>query len=281
MPRRASLAGKPPHKPGQAQEAGGVAGRKVVVFLHGAGDFQPDYDRPWVEELTRRLGPFASIPAYYANALNSHPSVKAFAAAPNSEEQVRFEAAFRDQLRRAYDSIPPMQRTPRVTSFALGDVTATFAAITRQVSVYLFNRNLAGEIQNYVVDALDQAMANYDDIVFVSHSLGTVIAFDVLREMGERFNRISCWFTTGCPLGKLRRIGLRGDDLGAITRQNVARWYNIYDSTDLIADALGPFFPRPGFHLHDIFVDVARDPIASHDYMRNAETLDLIAELMR
>ncbi len=281
MPQGESLAGKRLPSLGQAQAAAGAAGRKVVVFLHGAGNFQPDYDRPWVEELTKRLGPFASIPAYYADALNSNPSVKAFAAAPNSEEQVRFEAAFRDQLRCAYDSIPPMQRTPRVTSFALGDVTAGFNAITRQVGVYLFNRNLAAEIQNRVVQALDQAMANYDDIVFVSHSLGTVIAFDVLHEMGERYNRISCWFTTGCPLGKLRRIGLRGDDLGAIAPQNVARWYNIYDSTDLIADALGPFFPRPGFRLHDIFVDVARDPVASHDYMRNAETLDLIADVMR
>lgn len=281
MPKGASLAGKRRSKLEQPQAAAGTGGRKVIVFVHGAGNVLPDYDRPWIEELTRRLGPFASIPAYYADALNSHPSVKAFAAAPNSAEQVRFEAAFREQLRLAYDSIPPMQRTPRVTSFALSDVTAIFAAITRQVSVYLFNRNLAAEIQNCVVQALDQAMANYDQIVFVSHSLGTIIAFDVLHEMGERYNRISCWITTGCPLGKLRRIGLRGDDLGAITAQNVARWYNIYDSTDLIADALGPFFPRPGFRLHDIFVDVARDPIASHDYMRNAETLDLIADAMR
>lgn len=281
MPQGASLAGKRQSKLGQAQPAAAAAGRKVVVFLHGAGNYPPDYFRPWVEELTQRLGPIANIPAYYADALNANPSVKAFAAAPGSEEQVRFEAAFRDQLRYAYDSIPPMQRTPRVTSFALGDVTATFSAVTRQVSVYLFNRSLAGQIQDCVVRALDQAMANYDDVVFVSHSLGTVIAYDVLHEMGDRYNKISCWITAGCPLGKLRRIGMRGDDLGAITARNVARWYNIYDSTDLIADALGPFFPRPGFRLHDIFVDVARDPIAAHDYMRNAETLDLIADAMR
>jgi pimeloyl-ACP methyl ester carboxylesterase len=281
MPQGESLAGKRLSSLGQAQAAPGAAGRKVVVFLHGAGNSHPDYSRPWVEELSKRVGPFASIAAYYADALNSSASVKAFAAAPNSEEEVRFEAAFRDQLRRAYDSIPPMQRTPRVTAFALGDVAAAFSAITRQVSVYMFNRNLATEIQNCVVEALEQAMANYDDIVFVSHSLGSVIAFDVLREMGERYNKISSWFTTGCPLGKLRRIGMRGDDLGGITPQNVARWYNIYDSTDLIADALGPFFPRPGFRLHDIFVDIARDPIAAHDYLRNAETLDLIAEAMR
>lgn len=281
MPQRASSTGKRVSTLGQARAAAGVTGRKVVVFLHGAGIVQPDYDRPWVEELIRRLGPFASIPAYYANALNSNPSVKAFAAAPNSAEQARFEAAFRDQLRRAYDSIPPMHRTPRVTSFALGDVTANFTAMTRQVGVYLFNRDLATVIQNCVVQALDQAMAKYDSIVIVSHSLGSVVAFDILREMGDRYNKVSCWFTTGCPLGKLRRIGMRGDDLGAITPQNVARWYNIYDSTDLIADALGPFFPRHGFRLHDIFVDVARDPVTAHDYMRNADTLDLIAEAMR
>ncbi len=257
------------------------ARRRVIVFLHGAGDSQPDDPQPWVDELTQRIGPFAYIPAYYGSVLNAGPSVKTLGAAPQADEQARFEAAFREQLRRSYDSIPPMRRTPRVTAFALSDIAAAFNTITRQVGVYLFNRSAAAEIQNCVAQALDQAMRDYDSIVLVSHSLGSVIAFDVLREQGERYNRISTWFTTGCPLGKLRRIGMRADDLGGISGQNVARWYNIYDSTDLIADALGPFFPRPGFRLHDIFVDVARDPIAAHDYLRNAETLDLIADAMR
>ncbi len=267
---------------GQAHAVPGAAARKVVVFLHGAGNFQPNYEIPWVDELTKRLqAPFAHLGVYYANIINSSPTIKAMAAAPDSGEQARFEAEFGEQLRRAYDSIPHMHRTPRVTSFALNDIAAAFTAVTRSVGVYLFKPNIATEIQKCVVQSMDQAMANYDDIVFVSHSLGTVIAFDVLRESGDRYNKISAWFTTGCPLGKLRQIGMRGDDLGAITRANIAHWYNVYDSTDLIADPLGPFFPRPGFRLHDIFVDVARDPVASHDYLRNSETLDLIAEAMR
>jgi len=89
------------------------------------------------------------------------------------------------------------------------------------------------------------------------------------------------WFTTGSPIAKLRAVRRYDDDLGAITAQTVARWYNLYDTTDWIADPLGPAFPKPGYRLHDIFVNVAFDPISSHDYFNNRETIQMFADALR
>jgi hypothetical protein len=69
-------------------------------------------------------------------------------------------------------------------------------------------------------------------------------------------------------------------DLGKITRDTVAHWYNVYDNTDFVADALGQTLSTPAYQIHDIFVNVATDPIASHDYFTNPQTLRLIAEVI-
>ncbi|MBM3127583.1 MAG: hypothetical protein FJ009_02995 [Chloroflexi bacterium] len=79
----------------------------------------------------------------------------------------------------------------------------------------------------------------------------------------------------------MRAVRRYDDDLGAITAQTVARWYNLYDTTDWIADPLGPAFPKPGYRLHDIFVNVAFDPISSHDYFNNRETIQMFADALR
>lgn len=123
-------------------------------------------------------------------------------------------------------------------------------------------------------------MQQFDDIVLVSHSLGTLVAFDVLHDCADAINRISYWVTMGCPLAKVQRLGKRGD-LGHIGYQTIRRWYNIYDTTDIVANALGPLFPSMNYFLYDIFVDVAKDPLPAHDYMTNPETLDILAAIMK
>ena len=149
-----------------------------------------------------------------------------------------------------------------------------------EITGYLFNPNAYNAIQKRMRDGLDQAAQNGDAIVIASHSLGTVVAFDALHAIGARYN-VSTFFTMGSPLAKLRRLGSRGTDLGQITSDHVKEWLNLYDTTDPIANVLGPAFPLPGYRLRDVFVDVSTDPIPSHDYFRNAETLATIAAALR
>jgi len=155
-----------------------------------------------------------------------------------------------------------------------------FAGITQEVAEYFFTPGVRAGIQARLTTKLDQAKQQSGEIVIASLSLGTVVCFDVLKQFANRYP-ISIWFTTGSPIAKLRRVGRYDDNLGAITAQNVARWHNVYDTTDWIADPLGPAFPKPGYRLHDIFVNVASDPVASHDYFNNRETIQVFADALR
>ncbi len=266
----------------QAPETETPGSGKVMVLVHGAGNIDSKYFEPFVAEIEKRIGgPFNFTPAYYGDVTNSPGRFSALATRQDSRQVMEFQRAFQKELEFAYASIPPAQRAPSITSFTLASSINVIATVTKEVSLYLFDTFITSKAKVRVTTALDQAMEQYEQIVLFSHSLGTVVAFDVLRECADRYNRIAYWFTTGCPLGKLRRIGMRGDDLGAIKASTIGRWYNIYDTSDIVADAIGPCFPRPGLRIHDIFVDVAADPIGSHDYMSNSETLDMLAAVMR
>ncbi|MGE5138570.1 MAG: hypothetical protein ACM3JD_03825, partial [Rudaea sp.] len=87
--------------------------------------------------------------------------------------------------------------------------------------------------------------------------------------------------TLGSPLAILRRLGAGGPELGAIRYTSVQQWMNLYDTTDPVSNAIGPQFPLHGYRLHDVFVDIAALPPASHDYFRNPETQQIIAAALR
>ncbi|MGE5263907.1 MAG: hypothetical protein ACM3S0_11040, partial [Acidobacteriota bacterium] len=183
------------------------------------------------------------------------------------------------QLRRIFPSIPVPDSGSMLTSgSAMGGLSLDLVA--KQVWYYLFNDQVRTEIQSRLKTGLETAMQQFDDIVLVSHSLGTLVAFDVLHDSADIFNRVSYWVTMGCPLVKVQRLGQRGD-LGKISYLTIRRWYNIYDTTDIVANSLGPLFPSMNYFLYDIFVDVAKDPLPAHDYTTNPETLDILAAIMK
>lgn len=183
------------------------------------------------------------------------------------------------QLQRVFPGVPVADWLGKLTSgSAMGGLSLDLVA--KQVWYYLFSDQVRTVVQGRFKNGLETAMQEFDDIVIVSHSLGTLVAFDVLHDSADTFNRISYWVTMGCPLVKVQRLGHRGD-LGQITYQTIRRWYNIYDTTDIVANSLGPLFPSKNYFLYDIFVDVAKDPLPAHDYTTNPETLDILAAIMK
>jgi hypothetical protein len=153
------------------------------------------------------------------------------------------------------------------------------AATIRDVCLYLQNDpSFVRPIRQRLIDKLREAQ-QYDEIVLVSHSLGTVVAFDVLNEWAEGKPTISHWFTLGCPLVKI--LLLRQGTPNRLKNANVEHWYNVYDTSDIVAGPLGPKFTKSGYNIHDIFIDIGSDPIGSHDYFGNAPTLKLIADTVQ
>jgi hypothetical protein len=126
------------------------------------------------------------------------------------------------------------------------------AAFLRDVHHYLFDVEheprpggrfmVRQEIRRRFVDALKQAALDGESQVVISHSMGTVIAYDCLKNVSE-CPPIDALFTLGSPLGidevqdKLAPGWTRED---GFPRERVrGPWINIFDRLDVVA-ALDP-----------------------------------------
>lgn len=116
-----------------------------------------------------------------------------------------------------------------------------------------------------------EALTNQDDVMLISHSLGSVIAFDVLwkfsyygeyRELRERGTRVNHWLTMGSPLGnetvKQRLKGAAAT--GPRRYPTIARkWTNIAAKDDFIChdERIGDDYRKmAGSHLEEPVVDI-------------------------
>lgn len=108
--------------------------------------------------------------------------------------------------------------------------SAMIALVTNDVHQYLTKQALRTHIEDGVLQAMDLARDN----VVVSHSLGTVVAYTVLRRLSKEGQawRVPLLITLGSPLGiravrsKLRPIGHPAC---------VTAWFNAYDPNDVVS----------------------------------------------
>jgi hypothetical protein len=204
-----------------------------------------------------------------ASVLNASTSILQLLGSPES---------LLDTLSRAVLGISANEARQQIEN-TLKPAQASIGSTIQDVARYLYDPAFAQQIKQKMIAGL-KLMQQYPEVVLVSHSLGTVVAFDVLNEWTESTPVISHWFTLGCPLTKVVR--LRPGTLNRLKNPNVRYWFNVYDTTDLVAGQLSPSFSTlNGFGIHDIFVNIGDDPVKSHDYFNNATTLQMIADVMR
>ncbi len=272
---------------------------KVLVNVHGAGKQMSDFYKEALNALAGILGAEpACLPVWYAQLSNigspvrgrrpeSSPEALEFRAALTEEILQRQQEWEREQQTRKSRRKSSPRRGTRSGSTArntvpssrgLIDIAAVGADLVSDVVRYTFDAKLQKAVKERLHAALEQAAKDYDETILVSHSLGTVVAFDALRERADRYNVVR-FVTMGSPLRKLVTLGRRSSDLGAINRATLPFWRNLYDTTDPVADAIGPAFP--GYLIEDVFVQVADAPVPSHDYWRNAQVLNMLSEWLR
>ncbi len=98
---------------------------------------------------------------------------------------------------------------------------------TRDVYLYSTRSGVKTEINGIVAAALTES----EPTVVVGHSLGSVVAYSVLRE-DPRALQVPLYITVGCPLG-VRPIR---DQLKPLKFPRPAEaWYNAYDERDVVA----------------------------------------------
>jgi hypothetical protein len=144
----------------------------------------------------------------------------------------------------------------------------------------------AQRVRARLIDRLDALRGKH--ILLAAHSMGSVIAYDVLRILEQRDPtlKVDHFVTLGSPLG-LAKVKLKAqEEFGSLrVPGNVATWTNLYDGEDVVAitGALASdYMPNRGVHLQD--VQVVNDYTApsgaanhhkSYGYLRTPEFSNL------
>jgi len=112
----------------------------------------------------------------------------------------------------------------------------------RETEYYFRNKSsMACRIREYLKQSLREAAVRGDRVLLIGHSLGSVIAYDVLWELhhlegiGEC---VHCFLTLGSPLGLKfvqHRLAGRGYDHPRRYPGNIRNWINISSRGDLVA----------------------------------------------
>ncbi|MEU6665691.1 hypothetical protein [Streptomyces sp. NPDC046727] len=145
-----------------------------------------------------------------------------------SEAQIRAEAGA-DVIERGPLNWPWVLAALRALDRLPGIGGASIALTTHDVYMYL--RNIG--VQRVIDQGLRSAVQPGEETVVVSHSLGTVVAYNVLaREAAQAGWRVPSFVTLGSPLG-VRAIV---DRLAPITHpERVGPWFNAFDVRDTVA----------------------------------------------
>ena len=121
---------------------------------------------------------------------------------------------------------------------------ATLRALEDDVAAYVCRNDLRERVRGFVRDAIHRLCyrSDVETVIVNAHSNGTVIAFDVLRELTPVAAAKVRWFVTaGSPLRKYTDLFYWGTEVGSIRDMGNPRgWSNFWDARDPVADPLGP-----------------------------------------
>jgi hypothetical protein len=251
-----------------------------LVFIHGAGKEPSGYYRGFLAALAAALGaepPYLST--WWADLCDLGPAVKAGPAVPPrlTREAEEFRQAYQLALGigMGVGGLPEQGAQSPVRS--VGGTLISLTDTVNDVVQYFYNPSMRSAIQLRLHERLAEAAGAFDHTILVSHSLGTVIAYDVLRQKANDYN-IHTWFTTGSPLAKLAELGQVTRDVGHIAGNGISAWHNLFDPSDLVASPLSACFSFP---LKDVMVENGSGILNSHNYWGNSVAAGLVAEAVK
>jgi hypothetical protein len=120
---------------------------------------------------------------------------------------------------------------------------ATLKQLEEDVTTYVCRNDLRERVRGFVREALLRLAyrSDVDGIIINSHSQGTVLAFDVLRELPPvAAEKVRGFLTMGSPLRKYVDLFAWGNEIGSLAMADPRTWMNFYDPEDPVADPLSP-----------------------------------------
>jgi len=100
---------------------------------------------------------------------------------------------------------------------------------------YYSNIKRYREINERLADILDSV--RHKEIILLSHSMGTIVSYEVLRDIIQKDIKVKTWITLGCPLGLacVKTLSAKKRVLLRTPTSVTNHWYNINDPRDLVA----------------------------------------------
>jgi hypothetical protein len=134
---------------------------------------------------------------------------------------------------------------PMATQTVPNTPIAVMHQLMNDVTTYVCRDELRTRLRSFVHDAILRLCCreDVDRVIVNSHSQGTVVAFDVLRQLPPfALAKMSLLITAGSPLRKYADMFAWGDDASCLWE--LPHWINFWDVDDPVAD---PLVPPPGW----------------------------------
>jgi hypothetical protein len=160
---------------------------------------------------------------------------------PQIPESAVNEAGITDSRYEALGLLPPALRKALIKKFAMEAYYYLFGVDYVRDGVTFKTKE---ELQNRFVDKLNFMRDKVDELVVISHSMGTMIAYDCLRNRPD-CPKVKTLFTLGSPLGisEVQNELKAGRDTVDFPTATLDEWINVYDPADPIC-GLDPYFAR-------------------------------------
>jgi hypothetical protein len=121
----------------------------------------------------------------------------------------------------------------------LSDMITVLRQLENDVAAYVCHNELRERVRNFVLDAF-MRLAGRDDvegIIINSHSNGTIVALDILRDLPPfAARKVLGLITAGSPLRKYTDFFTWGENMSTIPK--IEQWVNFLDPRDPVADPL-------------------------------------------
>ena len=176
--------------------------------------------------------------------------------------------------------LPVLRAALQFVSRKTGAPTLIIERFLDDVAYYLELAEMRDTVLSIVDRALRQALPDGGDVVVVGHSLGSIVAYDALTRLPDRY-RVPLLVTAGSPLGyPVVQKNLLGKEDGrppavpARVPRVAGGWLNAYDVLDVVAlvhPLGGSFAEAVGGQLRDERTHNPTGPHSIEDYLADPD----------
>ena len=220
---------------------GGTAGsapRSVLIYVHGICAHPQDFWADWwtsLQPYAPSIDPTTIEGVYWSDLVNDAPG------AAHSPEQLQKT----DSVKRIMED-RRIQESTGSTDAAPGGLVDTAIGCSDDFVKYMFNDRVRNDILKRFDSIIDKHLNAGDQIEIISHSWGTVIAYEGLRRKdGQTYpGKVHTLFTVGSALSIQPVVANLRTRIGGGKKPNiVSNWVNL----DAVGDMVGGRISGLGF----------------------------------